>query len=81
MQYSLPQKRHSHCPMQGCNNVLFFEARKHKDLYLWMAKCPDGPNVKFHVLNGALTCQHAHAAADATHTSRRCHLQLCGSLL
>ena len=38
---------------QGCNNVLFFEARKHKDLYLWMAKCPDGPSVKFHVTNGA----------------------------
>ena len=39
--------------LQGCNNVLFFEARKHKDLYLWIAKCPDGPCVKFHVLNGA----------------------------
>ena len=38
--------------MQGCNNVVFFEARKHKDLYLWMAKAPSGPSVKFHCTNG-----------------------------
>lgn len=39
-------------PPQGCNNVLFFEARKHQDLYLWIAKSPDGPSAKFLVLNG-----------------------------
>jgi hypothetical protein len=33
--------------------VLYFEARKHKDLYLWLAKAPHGPSVKFHVTNGA----------------------------
>ncbi|KAK9813457.1 hypothetical protein WJX73_010685 [Symbiochloris irregularis] len=37
--------------IKGCNNVLFFEARKHQDLYLWIAKSPDGPSVKFLVLN------------------------------
>lgn len=38
--------------MQGCSSVLYFEARKHKDLYLWVAKAPAGPSVKFHVTNG-----------------------------
>ena len=37
---------------QGCTSVLYFEARKHKDLYLWVAKSPAGPSVKFHVTNG-----------------------------
>jgi hypothetical protein len=31
---------------------LYFEARKHKDLYLWVAKAPGGPSAKFHVTNG-----------------------------
>ncbi|KAL8139102.1 hypothetical protein V2J09_005103 [Rumex salicifolius] len=33
--------------LRGCSSCLFFECRKHKDLYLWMAKCPNGPSVKF----------------------------------
>ncbi|KAL4420930.1 hypothetical protein ABPG77_001413 [Micractinium sp. CCAP 211/92] len=37
--------------MKGCTSVLYFEARKHKDLYLWLAKAPGGPSVKFHVTN------------------------------
>lgn len=37
--------------MQGCSNVLFFEARKKKDLYVWLAKAPDGPSVKFLAAN------------------------------
>jgi len=37
--------------VKGCNNCLYFEARKSKDLYMWMGKCPNGPSVKFHVLN------------------------------
>lgn len=36
---------------KNCNNVIFFEARKHKDLYLWLAKCPEGPSVKFLIQN------------------------------
>eukprot|EP00878_Enallax_costatus_P005639 GHUV01005913.1.p1 GENE.GHUV01005913.1~~GHUV01005913.1.p1 ORF type:complete len:300 (+),score=90.79 GHUV01005913.1:258-1157(+) len=36
---------------KGCSSVLFFEARKRQDLYLWMAKAPDGPTAKFLVLN------------------------------
>ena len=38
--------------LQGCSSVVFFEARKRKDLYLWVAKAPEGPSVKFHVENG-----------------------------
>jgi ribosome biogenesis protein BRX1 len=37
--------------LYGCNNILFFEARKAKDLYLWLSKPPNGPTIKFHVQN------------------------------
>ncbi|CAL5227475.1 g10452 [Coccomyxa viridis] len=37
--------------MKGCGNVVFFEARKKQDLYLWLAKTPEGPSVKFLALN------------------------------
>ena len=36
----------------NCNNCIFFEVRKHQDLYLWLGKTPNGPSVKFHVQNG-----------------------------
>lgn len=39
------------CEMKSCNNCIFFEARKHKDLYMWMAKTPNGPSAKFLVQN------------------------------
>ncbi|KAI8139221.1 Brix domain-containing protein [Fennellomyces sp. T-0311] len=37
--------------LNNCNNCIFFEVRKRKDLYLWMSKTPNGPSVKFHVQN------------------------------
>lgn len=37
--------------MKGCTSCMFFECRKFRDLYLWMAKTPAGPSVKFHVSN------------------------------
>ena len=37
--------------LYNCNNVFFFEARKGKDLYLWMSKAPNGPTVKMHMQN------------------------------
>lgn len=37
--------------MYNCNNILYFEARKHLDLYMWMSKAPNGPTAKFHVQN------------------------------
>mmetsp|Transcript_108507 Transcript_108507/g.305834 ORF Transcript_108507/g.305834 Transcript_108507/m.305834 type:complete len:353 (-) Transcript_108507:98-1156(-) len=39
------------CELKSCNNVIFFEARKGKDLYMWMARVPAGPTLKFQVLN------------------------------
>lgn len=37
--------------MKQCNNVIFFEGRKEKDLYMWISKVPHGPCAKFQVLN------------------------------
>lgn len=37
--------------LNNCNNCLYFETRKHQDMYLWMAKTPNGPSVKFTVKN------------------------------
>ncbi|KAI8384283.1 Brix domain-containing protein [Radiomyces spectabilis] len=37
--------------LNNCNNAVFFEVRKRQDLYMWMAKTPNGPSVKFHVQN------------------------------
>lgn len=32
-------------------NCLYFEARRHEDLYLWMSKTPNGPSAKLQVQN------------------------------
>lgn len=37
--------------LHSCNNTLYFEARRHEDLYLWMSRSPNGPSVKCHVQN------------------------------
>ncbi|TPX31057.1 hypothetical protein SmJEL517_g05511 [Synchytrium microbalum] len=37
--------------LANCNNCVYFESRKHQDLYMWMAKTPNGPSVKFLVQN------------------------------
>lgn len=37
--------------LYNCNNIFFFEARKHQDLYLWISKPPNGPTLKFYVQN------------------------------
>jgi len=36
---------------RSCNNCLYFESRKGKDLFLWMMKSPQGPSFKFMVQN------------------------------
>jgi hypothetical protein len=38
--------------MKDCTNCIFFEVRKGTDLYLWFARVPNGPSIKFQVLNG-----------------------------
>mmetsp|Transcript_18169 Transcript_18169/g.23914 ORF Transcript_18169/g.23914 Transcript_18169/m.23914 type:complete len:362 (-) Transcript_18169:284-1369(-) len=37
--------------MKSCNGVLFLEARKRMDLYMWAARAPNGPSIKFLVNN------------------------------
>lgn len=37
--------------LRSCDTILLFESRKKQDLYLWIAKSPFGPSIKFHVAN------------------------------
>lgn len=37
--------------LHNCNNILFFECRKHQDLYLWISKTHNGPTLKFYLQN------------------------------
>lgn len=39
------------CEMRNCNKCIFFEAKKKKDLYVWMSNSPRGPSAKFLVEN------------------------------
>ena len=39
------------CYIRNCTHCLYFEARKHSDLYLWAAKANVGPTIKFLVEN------------------------------
>ena len=51
--------------LYNCNNILFFEARKGKDLYIWMSKAPNGPTVKMHLQNCARALSnHKRKRAD-----------------
>lgn len=47
--------------LYNCNNVMFFEARKGKDLYIWLSKPPNGPTVKMH-------CQNVHTMEELNFT-------------
>jgi ribosome biogenesis protein BRX1 len=37
--------------LRNCNQMLFFDMKKKRDLYLWMGSVPNGPTVKFLVEN------------------------------
>ena len=37
--------------IKGCNQVIYFETRKRQDLYMYLGKSPQGPSVKFQVVN------------------------------
>ncbi|CAN8066854.1 unnamed protein product [Agarophyton chilense] len=37
--------------LRACDTIMLFESRKRQDLYLWLAKAPFGPSIKFHVAN------------------------------
>ncbi|KAL1900898.1 Ribosome biogenesis protein brx1 [Sporothrix stenoceras] len=55
--------------LYNCNNTLFFEARKGKDLYMWMSKVPNGPTVKMHVQN-LHTMEELHFTGNCLKGSR-----------
>jgi len=38
------------CEMRACNNCIYFESRK-KYMYMWIARAPYGPSIKFFVQN------------------------------
>ncbi|XP_062867576.1 ribosome biogenesis protein BRX1 homolog [Trichomycterus rosablanca] len=39
------------CEIKNCNKCIFFEAKKKKDLYMWVSNVPHGPSAKFLVQN------------------------------
>jgi len=39
------------CEMKNCQKCIYFEARKKKDLYMWVSNTPRGPSAKFLVEN------------------------------
>jgi len=39
------------CELKSCNNCIFLESRKRKDLYMWVSKSPHGPSAKFLLQN------------------------------
>jgi len=57
------------CELKNCNNVVFFEARKREDLYMWVGRVPQGPTMKFQVLN-VHTTQEVRLAGNCLLGSR-----------
>ncbi|KAI1656498.1 Brix-domain-containing protein [Daldinia decipiens] len=55
--------------LYNCNNVMFFEARKGKDLYVWLSKVPNGPTVKMHLQN-LHTMEELHFTGNCLKGSR-----------
>lgn len=37
--------------LDGCTHTLFFEPKKPQELFIWAAKTPGGPSIRFHVQN------------------------------
>lgn len=40
------------CELRNCESVIFLEARKHKDVYMWLSTPPEGPSMRFLIENG-----------------------------
>ncbi|WOH05928.1 hypothetical protein DCAR_0625351 [Daucus carota subsp. sativus] len=55
--------------LRSCSSCLFFESRKETDLYLWMAKCPTGPSVKF-IVNAVHTMEELKLTGNHLTNSR-----------
>lgn len=57
------------CELKSCNNCLYFECRKHKDLYMYLGRVPSGPTCKFRVMN-VHTLGEIHLAGNCLLYSR-----------
>ena len=55
--------------LNGCNHILFFESRKPQELFLWAAKSPSGPSVRFHVQN-IHTLEELHLTGNSMKNTR-----------
>lgn len=55
--------------LRNCTYCLFFECRKQKDLYLWMARSPNGPSVKF-LVNAVYTMEELKLTGNHLKGSR-----------
>lgn len=43
------------CFSHTCTNSVFLEARRRKDIYMWLNQYQDGPSAKFHITNVSAT--------------------------
>lgn len=57
------------CEMKNCNKCIYFENRKRKDLYMWLANVPNGPTAKFLVEN-VHTMEELRMTGNCLHSSR-----------
>lgn len=55
--------------LNGCNHIVFFEARKPQELFMWLAKSPGGPSVRFHVQN-IHTLEELHLSGNCMKNTR-----------
>eukprot|EP00757_Euglenozoa_sp_SAG-D1_P000900 gene900-1851_t len=39
------------CSHHHCDTLMYFEARKRQNLYMWLGHAPDGPSFKFQIHN------------------------------
>lgn len=55
--------------LNGCSHTVYFESRKPQELFMWLAKCPAGPSVRFHVQN-IYTLEELHLTGNCMKNTR-----------
>ena len=65
------------CEVAACNNCVFFEQRGN-DLFMWVSKAPNGPSVKFLVLNSMYS---PHFSYLQSYYSKSSHIALPSSTI
>lgn len=55
--------------LNNCNNAIYFETRKHTDLYMWLSRTPAGPSVKF-IVKSLVTMEELKMVGNALKGSR-----------